>query len=113
MSFDIIVIKPSTPEVGHLDCVREAIDLGASDAVQRDFEALFPGATRGLFFSGEEYSLEVSLVGEPVRSAHIALRFGATWSEHSHNRLVERLGELCRRLQCVAFATSDNIRLAP
>ncbi|MBP0639901.1 hypothetical protein [Cupriavidus sp. AcVe19-6a] len=113
MSFDIIVLRPSNPDAESLDSVRDANDLGDLASVRRGFDSIFPGATTGVFLHNEEYALEVSLAGDPVGSAHIALRFGAAWSDASHDQFVERLGELCRRLQCVAFAVSDNARLGP
>ncbi|WP_155632909.1 hypothetical protein [Burkholderia stagnalis] len=113
MSFDIIVVKPGACDAERLNDVREVIPLGDAESVRRIFEATFPGATAGVFVNGEEYGLEVTLTNDPVGSAHLALRYGQNWSTSSCDQFVECLGELCRHLQCVAFAVSDNSRLAP
>ncbi|WP_196766828.1 hypothetical protein [Burkholderia territorii] len=113
MSFDIIAIKPTNLDAESLNDVREVSPLGDAESVRRIFEAKFPGATTGLFVNREEYSLEVALANDPVSSAHLALRSGQAWSTSSYEQFIERLGQLCHHLQCVAFAVSDNSRLAP
>lgn len=113
MSFDIIVIKPVNRDADSLNDVREVSPLGDAKAVRRIFEAKFPGAATGMFGNPEEYSLEVTLANDPVGSAHLALRSGQEWSTSSRDQFIERLDELCRHLECVAFAVSDNSRLAP
>lgn len=113
MSFDIIVVKPGTRDAECLNDVREVIPFGDAESVRQIFEATFPGAAPGVFVNGEEYSLEVTLASDPVGSAHLARRYGQNWSTSSRDQFVECLGELCHHLQCVAFAVSDNSRLAP
>ena len=113
MSIDIIVVKPAGRDAESLDEIREVSPLGDLRCVRQVFDATFPGVATGVFTNGEEYSLEVTLTNDPVGSAHLALRSGPTWSPSSRERFVESLGELCRRLQWVAFAVSDNSRLAP
>ncbi|MGY6126096.1 hypothetical protein ACW9YV_11535 [Paraburkholderia strydomiana] len=113
MSFDIIVIQPTNLNAESLNDVREVSPLGDAESVRRIFEAKFPESTTGLFVNCEEYSLEVTLANDPVSSAHIALRSGQAWSTSSLEQFIARLVELCGHLQCVAFAVSDNSRLAP
>ncbi|WP_155624902.1 hypothetical protein [Burkholderia vietnamiensis] len=113
MSFDIVAIKPTNLDAESLNDVREVRPLGDAESVRRIFEVKFPGATTGLSVNREEYSLEVTLVNDPVDSAHLALRWGPAWSTSSRDQVIERLGEICRHLECVAFAVSDNSRLAP
>lgn len=113
MSFDIIVIKPANRGAESLNDVREVSPLGDAESVRRIFEDEFPGAVTSVFVHRDEYSLEVTLANDPVGSAHLALRSGQEWSTSSRDQFIERLDELCRHLQCVAFAVSDNSRLAP
>ncbi|MHA7685199.1 hypothetical protein [Cupriavidus sp. PET2-C1] len=113
MRFDIIILKPADRDAKDLNGIRDVAFLGDAQSVRGEFDAIFPGVAAGIHFNEENFSLDVSLDGDPVTSAHMALRFGASWSEAAHHLFVEHLARLCRNLHCVVFAAPDNSRLAP
>ncbi|GFF06139.1 hypothetical protein [Stenotrophomonas maltophilia] len=113
MSFDIVVLKLEDLGEKDLSNVEAVQDIGCSQAVIASMELMFPGCVRGAFSDGERYSLESVLNGDPVSSIHLTLRFGRAWSEAANAEFTALLSTLCQRLQSVAFAVSDNSRLAP
>ena len=113
MSFDIIILKPADSAVSEISAVKEVSPLGSSASVSGAFNEAFPGCTEGAFISGDCYAVELSLIGEPVESAHLALRYGKSWTEKTATQFQELLSSVCRSLGGVAFAVSDNSRVAP
>lgn len=113
MSFDIVVLKLEGPGEKDLSNVEAVQDIGCPQAVIASLELVFPGCVQSAFSDGERYSLESALNGDPVSSIHLTLRFGRAWSEAANAEFMALLSTLCQRLQSVAFAVSDNSRLAP
>ena len=113
MSLDIIILKPTDPAVDDISAVDDVIPLGAADIVSKVFNHFFPGCTEGEFISGNDFSVELMLSGEPVESAHLTLQFGKSWADKSEGNFQVLLAEACRALGVVAFAVSDNSRIAP
>lgn len=113
MSFDLIVLKPTDSSVAELSGVENVSPIGTTASVARAFDQAFPGCIKRPFILGEEFAVEVSLSGEPVESAHIALRFGRAWSKTSEARFQALLSQVCISLGGIAFAVSDNSRVAP
>lgn len=113
MSFDIIILKPTDSAVNDISAVKDVAPLGSSASVSEVFNKAFPGCTEGVFISGDHYAVELSLIGEPVESAHLALRYGKSWSENTETQFQELLSSVCRSLGGIAFAVSDNSRVAP
>ncbi|WP_141248877.1 hypothetical protein [Pseudomonas sp. HAR-UPW-AIA-41] len=113
MSFDIIVIKPADSSITDLTEVEETTPLGSADAVAEKFNSIFPGCLEDGFVSGANYSVEISLSGGPVESAHLTLHFGPSWSNQAENYFMQQLTSICSSTDWVAFAVSDNARIAP
>ena len=113
MSFDLIVLKPNDPTVAELSAVESTSPLGTTACVSLALNQAFPGCVEGPFLFGEEFAVELSLSGEPVESVHLALRFGRSWSESSETRFHALLSQACLSLGGIAFAISDNSRVAP
>jgi hypothetical protein len=113
MSFDIIFLRPVDSSGNDLDMPDEVHPMGSNEVVSFAFEQIFPGALAGIFICGERYAVEVELAGDPVQSAHLVLRFGSSWSNQIHDEFIATLTKLCEILGTVAFAVSDNSRLAP
>jgi hypothetical protein len=113
MSFDIVVLKLEGPGEKDLSNVEAVQDIGCPQAVIASLELVFPGCVQSAFSDGERYSLESALNGDPVSSIHLTLRFGRAWTEAANAEFMALLSTLCQRLQSVAFAVSDNSRLAP
>jgi len=113
MSFDIIILKPTDPTANDISAVEDVTPLGTTDIVSKVFNNAFPGCTEGAFNSGYDFSVELMLSGEPVESAHLTLQFGQSWTDKSERNFQVLLAEACRALGVVAFATSDNSRIAP
>ena len=81
MSIDIIILKPIDQNATDLTAVASVIDIGRPEIVKVALNSVFPGCTDGEFVTGEEYSLEATLSGDPVSSIHLTLRHGSAWSE--------------------------------
>jgi hypothetical protein len=113
MSFDIIILKPTDLTVNDLSAVEDVAPLGSTASVSGAFNNAFPGCTEGAFIAGDRYAVELSLSGEPVESAHLAVRYGKLWSEETETQFQELLSSVCHALGGVAFAVSDNSRLSP
>ncbi len=113
MSFDIIIFKPTNPTIDDISAVEDVIPLGATDIVSKVFNHAFPGCIERAFISGNDFSVELMLSGEPVESAHLTLQFGQSWADKSERNFQVLLAEACRALGGVAFAVSDNSRIAP
>jgi len=113
MSFDMIILKPTDLSENDLYAVEDVLDIGSPEAVITFLEQVFPGSTHGAFLDGERYALESAQAGDPVTSIHRALRYGQAWSEAACSDFMDRLSRLCELLQSVAFAVSDNSRMAP
>ena len=113
MSFDIIVIRPLDAAVADISEVAEVLPLGSVDAVSEAFNDVFAGSRDGIFVESDGYAFEISLSGEPVTSVHIALRFGNSDAVEIRNQFLGRLTTVCNALGAIAFAVSDNSRLAP
>lgn len=113
MSFDIIILKPTDVSAGDLAGVDDVLDIGCSEAVSTFLELVFPGCTQGAFSVGELYSLESAQNGDPVTTIHLTLRYGRAWTEAANDEFLTLLLRLCQLLQSVAFAVSDNSRMAP
>ncbi|BCM10472.1 hypothetical protein ACI2S5_26155 [Ralstonia nicotianae] len=113
MSFDIIILKPANCDVKDLTSIQGADPIGAPKSVHDECDSVFPGAATGSHLNREYFAVEVSTSGSPVTSVHMALRFGAAWSDETYTPFIEHLARLCHKLGCVAFAVSDNSRLAP
>lgn len=113
MSFDLIVLKPTDSTVAKLSEVEDVSPIGTTASVARAFDQAFPGCVERPFIVGEEFAVEISLSGEPVESAHVALRFGREWSKSSEARFHALLSQACLSLGGIAFAVSDNSRVAP
>ncbi|MPV64339.1 hypothetical protein [Burkholderia sp. BE17] len=113
MSFDIVILKPTESDVNGLTSVHDVSPIGTLETVLRECDSVFPGATGGVHLKGENFALEFSTAGDPVTSVHVALRFGTAWSDETYALFIEHLTRLCRNLGSVAFAVSDNSRLAP
>ena len=113
MSFDIIILKPANGNMEDLTSIQDVGPIGSPEAVRGEFDSVFPGIATGVHLNGESFAAEVSTGGNPVTSVHIALRFGAAWSDEAYALFIEHLTKLCYKLDCVAFAVSDNTRLAP
>jgi len=113
MSFDIIILKPTEVSVSDISTVEDAVPLGTTESVSAAFYGAFPACVGGVFSSGDDYSVELVLSGEPVESAHLALRYGQSWSEKSERQFFSLLSSVCHSLGGVAFAVSDNSRVAP
>ena len=112
MSFDII-IRPTDLAVDDISAVEDVITLGTAEDVSAAFNRVFPSCIDGAFISGEHYSVELVLSGAPVESAHLALRYGRSWSEVIEKQFVASLSSVCLSIGGVAFAVSDNSRIAP
>ncbi len=113
MSFDIIILKPIDSRIDDISAVEDVTPLGATDFVTKVFNNFFSGCTEGAFTSGDDFSVELMLSGEPVESAHLTLQFGQSWTDESERKFQVMLAEACRALGGVAFAVSDNSRIAP
>jgi hypothetical protein len=113
MSFDIVILKPIDASIDDISEVEDVIPLGNVETVSAAFNDAFPTCTGGVFVSGESYSVELSLSGQPVQSAHLSLRFGQTWSDEHRVHFLELLATVCGTLGAIAFAVSDNSRVAP
>ncbi|NMG34839.1 hypothetical protein GRF61_10340 [Azoarcus sp. TTM-91] len=113
MSFDIIILKPSEASVTDLTEVEEVDTLGSFEAVSQIFNAAFPGCMDGGFLCGDDYSVELSLSGQPVESAHLTLRFGQSWDTQGEAHFEQQLTSTCGPSGWVAFAVSDNSRITP
>jgi hypothetical protein len=113
MSFDIIILKPSETSVTDLSEVEEVSPLGSYEAVSQIFSAKFPGCLEGGFLCGDGYSVELSLSGQPVESAHLTLRFGQSWDTQGEAHFEQQLTSACCPSGWVAFAVSDNSRITP
>lgn len=114
MSFDIIILKPTDLTIEDISDVGDVVPLGVTDVVAAVFEREFPGCIEnGCFVSGELYAVELTLNGEPVESAHMSLRFGEAWSDEAETQFNALLAKVCLALGALAFAISDNSRLAP
>ncbi|WP_074467490.1 hypothetical protein [Pseudomonas flexibilis] len=113
MSFDIIILKPVEVSITDLAEAEEITPLGSTDVVSEKFSAIFPGCLEGGFVSGENYSLELTLSGEPVESAHLTLHFGPFWGNQAEALFEQQLTSICSSTGWVAFAVSDNSRMAP
>ncbi len=113
MSFDIIILKPTDLLVEDISMVEDVAPLGTTKIIFEIFNNVFPACIGGAFISGEDYSVELVMNGEPVESAHLALRYGKSWSEESEKQFVALLSKACLSLGGVAFAVSDNSRVAP
>lgn len=113
MSFDIVILKPSDMSVDDISEVNEVAPLGKTESVSKEFDQAFPGCLKGGFISNSGYSVELTLSGEPVESVHLTLRYGQSWSETSEASFIGLLSSVCRLLGGVAFAVSDNSRVAP
>ena len=113
MSFDIIILKPTDPDENSLSNVEDVLDIGCAEVVITSLESVFPGCIQGTFSAGERYSLESAQNGDPVSSVHLALGFGRDWSDAASAEFHNLLSTLCQLLQSVAFAVSDNSRIAP
>ncbi|MNL22654.1 hypothetical protein D3C87_1440100 [compost metagenome] len=113
MSFDIIILKPANSDLEDLTSIQDVDPIGTPEAVRGEFDSVFPGIATGLHMSGESFAVEVSTGGNPVTSVHMTLRFGAAWTDETYALFIDHLATLCYKLDCVAFAVSDNTRLAP
>ena len=113
MSVDLIVLKPTDPSADELSEVESVSPLGTTASVSLAFNNVFPGCSERPFIIGEEFAVELSLSGEPVESAHLALRFGNSWSEKSKAQFHTLLSQVCLSLGGIAFAVSDNTKVAP
>ena len=113
MSCDIIIFRPVDSSVSDLGLLDEVHPMGSNAVVSFAFEQIFPGSLAGAFVREEQYAVEVLLEGDPVQSAHLALRFGSSWSDKIRDEFIATLSKLCETLGTVAFAVSDNSRLAP
>lgn len=114
MSFDIIILKPTDLTIEDITAVGDVVPLGATKLVAAVFEREFPGCIEnGCFVSGELYAVELTLNGEPVESAHMSLRFGDAWSDEAESQFNALLAKVCLALEALAFAISDNSRIAP
>lgn len=113
MSFDIIILKPADLSETDLSNVEDVLDIGCPEAVSTFLELVFPGCVQGAFSADERYSLESAQNGDPVTTLHLTLRYGRAWSEAADTEFMTLLSRLCRLLQSVAFAVSDNSRIAP
>jgi hypothetical protein len=113
MSFDIIVLKPTDVSVDDISDVADVVPIGNVDDVSAAFDSVFPNCLQGVFIDGEDYSVEGFVSGNPVQSVHLALRSGGQSSGDTTTIFLAGLADLCRRLNAVAFAVSDNSRLAP
>ncbi|MFL1557034.1 hypothetical protein [Pseudomonas sp. O11] len=112
MSIDIIILKPIDQNATDLTAVESVIDIGRPEIVEVALNSVFPGCTDGAFVTGEEYSLEATLSGDPVSSIHLTLRYGSAWSEVSNNAFLVSISCLCQELKSQAFAVSDNSRIS-
>ena len=113
MSFDIIVLKPSRLAVENLAEVETVSPLGSFEVVSQLFNSTFPGCLEGAFLQGGDYSVELSLSGQPVESAHLSLRFGPSWDPQGEAHFQKQLTSVCCPSGWVAFAVSDNSRITP
>jgi hypothetical protein len=113
MSFDLIILKPTDASVDDISDVTDVVQLGSVDEVTAAFHSVFPNCLDGAFISGEEYSVEAILSGDPVQSVHMGLRSGLLWSDDTTTKFLAVLAGVCRRLDAVAFAVSDSSRVAP
>jgi len=113
MSFDIIILKPTDLSENDLSAVEDVLDIGSPAAVITFLERVFPGCAHGAFWDGERYALESTQNGDPVTTIHLTLRYGRAWSEAACSDFMDLLSRLCELLQSVAFAVSDNSRMAP
>jgi hypothetical protein len=113
MSFDMVILRPIGADVTDLADVEDVIDFGAHESVTASLESVFPGCVQGTFSNDSSYSLESTLSGDPVVSVHLTLQYGATWTEAISDEFVETLSSLCKLLDSIAFAVSDNSRIAP
>ncbi|MET4615781.1 hypothetical protein ABIA71_001347 [Stenotrophomonas sp. 2619] len=113
MSFDIIILKPTDLSENDLSAVEDVLDIGSPEAVITFLERVFPGCAHGAFLDGERYVLESAQNGDPVTTIHLTLRYGRAWSEAACSDFMDLLSRLCELLQSVAFAVSDNSRMAP
>ena len=113
MSFDIVILKPDDDSVADISEVSEITPLGDRATVSNAFNSVFPGCLDGLITSAGGYSVDLLLNGSPVESAQLTLHFGQTWSEEIGDRLTKSLGSICALHGWVAFAVSDNSRVAP
>jgi len=113
MSFDIIILKPADLSENDLSAVEDVLDIGSPEAVITFLERVFPGCAHGAFLDGERYALESAQNGDPVTTIHLTLRYGRAWSGAACSDFMDLLSRLCELLQSVAFAVSDNSRMAP
>lgn len=113
MSFEMVILRPTGADVTDMADVEDVLDLGALESVAASVESVFPGCIHGTFSKGSSYSLESTLSGDPVASVHLTLQYGATWTEAISDEFLERLSSLCKLLDSIAFAVSDNSRIAP
>lgn len=113
MSFDIIILKPTDLSENDLSKLEDVRDIGRPEAVINALELVFPGCVQGAFSDGERYSLESAQSGDPVTTVHLTLRYGRAWSEATRAEFLTLLSRACQSLESVAFAVSDNSRIAP
>lgn len=113
MGFDIIVVKPTDTSVDDISDVVDVVSLGTIEVVTAAFHSTFPNCLSGAFICSEAYSVEGSLGGDPVQSAHLQLRFGQLSSDDTTTEFLAVLADVCRKLDAIAFAVSDNSRLCP
>lgn len=113
MSFDIIILNPSKTTTADLTEVEAISPLGSFETVSQLFNSTFPGCLEGGFLHGENYSVELSLRGLPVESAHLSLRFGQSWDIQGEVDFHKSLTSVCCSVGWVAFVVSDNSRIAP
>ena len=100
MGFDIIVLKPTDTSVVDISEVSELVPLGTVEVVSAAFHSMFPNCLKGAFVCGEAYSVEGSLVG-------------VNYLGRSASDFLAVLTDVCRRLDAIAFAVSNNSRLSP
>lgn len=108
MSVDIIVLRPADQQVNDLADVESVNDIGPITSVTQTLEHIFPGCINGVFAVGEAYSLEAQYSGDPVASIHLTLRIATDWSDAAQSGFLQQLHTLCRHLDALAFAVSDN-----
>ena len=113
MSFDIIVLKPTYLAATDLSEIDDILPIGSSNFVTQLFNSVFPGCWNEGFKSPEGFAVEATLNGEPVSSVHLTLRYGSTWSSTCETQFISVLSGLCRSIESLAFAVSDNSLLAP
>ncbi|MGC9458553.1 hypothetical protein [Vibrio genomosp. F10] len=113
MSFDIIVLKPVDCSIVDLHEVSAALPFGTQDNVKCAFFSEFPDCFNNLYTELNEYSVELSIYDDPVESAHMTLWYGDDWSTLSGDKFMDALSRVCNKLDVIAYAVSDNSKIAP